>query len=177
MAGRYGSPAEFGILQGYPADDAGRAVITQELLDGGVDERGISPQPGQLFWMTQQRDDGVADQVRGCLVPGHQQQRARGYQFLLGEYLAVLVGLHKQAEQVIGRPGAAPADTVALPADPPCPSCPWPTRTTASPAPGRRRSLFERARQSRTLNRGTTSADARDSDRLAQATLFGLSIS
>ena len=60
--------------------------------------------------MAQQRQQAVADQVRGRLVPGEQEDDARRHKLVVGKPLAVGVGRGEDADQVILRVGAAVLD-------------------------------------------------------------------
>ncbi len=53
-----------------------------------------------------QGEKSVSDQVDGGLVPGAEQQDDVGGQFLVGELVAVFLGMHQLAGQIVA--GATP---------------------------------------------------------------------
>ncbi len=79
-----------------------RRHVAQELLDAGTGHGGVVTPPGQLVGVVEQGHHRTGDEVDGRLVPGHQQQDARGEQLALGQAGPVLVhGGHQPAEQVV----------------------------------------------------------------------------
>ena len=105
-------PAVAVVVLHHPADqDLDRALEPQHLLDGPVHQGRVGPQPGQLGRVPVQRDDGVAQQVGGGLVPGEQDQRAQRHQLRVVQAVAVLVRTtQQQADHVLARLPAAPLD-------------------------------------------------------------------
>ena len=63
--------------------------------------------------MAQEREHAVADEIDGRLVAGDEQQRARAEHLVLGEGVALLLGVHERGEHVVARVGAASGDELA----------------------------------------------------------------
>ena len=78
-------------------------VPAQQLLDCVLGDTGVEAEPRQLIGVTKQRDEAVADQVRGRLVARGQEERERTLQLLRGETLPLLLGLDERGQEVIGR--------------------------------------------------------------------------
>ena len=63
--------------------------------------------------MPKQREDAVADEIDGGLVPGHEQQRADAEQLVHGERVALFFGVHERGEQVVARVRPPTGDELA----------------------------------------------------------------
>ena len=83
------------------------AVVAQQLLDRGGDQRGIVPHARELVGVAQQRQGAVADQVDGRLVARDEQQQAHRDDLVDGELVALLLGGQEAREKVGLRPGPA----------------------------------------------------------------------
>jgi hypothetical protein len=87
-----------------------RALVSQELLDGGLDPRSPRAELLHLHGMSHQGERAVADQVDRRLVPGDQEKEDHREQLVLVELVAGFLGLREGADQVVARLGAPRAD-------------------------------------------------------------------
>jgi hypothetical protein len=102
--------ADGNVLQSDPRRRLHHAVEAQELLDRRAHQAGVGRQPAALVRMTQQREHGVADQVGGRLVPRDQDQHAHREQLVRAQPIALDLGAHQRADQVLARPRAPLGD-------------------------------------------------------------------
>ena len=86
-----------------------RYLSTSSIADGS---RSGSAQPGELLRVLAQAQDGVADQVRGRLAAGQEQELEEPEDLHVGEPLAVHLGPGQPGEQVVPRVGAAGGEQV-----------------------------------------------------------------
>ena len=90
----------------HPAERVRRTVVAQELLDRTVDQAGVGRQPFPLARMLQQHQDGIADEVRRCLVSPEQNEDTGRDEFVLGQGFVLVTCGNQAAEQVV--PGVCP---------------------------------------------------------------------
>jgi hypothetical protein len=86
-AGLQQSVSEFHRLDDEPVTELVWTFITQNLLDGGVDQGCVSPQPVQLILVSKEQVQGVADEIRRRFVPGVQKKHAIVQQLGLADRL------------------------------------------------------------------------------------------
>src|SRR5260370_37575914 len=96
------------IFQRHPAGQLHRGIVTQEFLDGVGDEGGIGLEQRELIGIAVQRQQAVADQIDGGLVPGAEQQNDIGGQLLIRELAAIFLRVHQLRGQVVTRVAPAP---------------------------------------------------------------------
>ncbi len=98
-------PVDSAILDHAAEVGLHRRIEAHQLLDRGGDEAGIVAQALELVGVAQEREDAVADQIDGGLVPGDEEQTEHVQHFTLGEALARVLGVD-QALRMSSRGGA-----------------------------------------------------------------------
>ena len=93
------------VLQHGPNVELHRRVEAQQLLHRSRYPARVFPQKRELLRVPQQRQHAVADQVRGGLVAGNQQQAQHQEHLALGEGISLLFRLGEGADDVV--PGVA----------------------------------------------------------------------
>ena len=93
------------VLQHGPDIELHRGVETQQLFDCRRYPARVLPQKRELLRVPQKRQHAVADQVRGGLVAGNQQQAQHQQHLALGEGVSLLLRLGEGADDVV--PGLA----------------------------------------------------------------------
>lgn len=86
------------ILSRLPIHELDRPVVAEELLDSVGNQRRLLEQQTELVGVAQQSQQAVADQVRGRLMTGRQEQIGIRDQLRLAEPIAVNLGLDQQAQ-------------------------------------------------------------------------------
>jgi hypothetical protein len=85
--------------------------VAEGLLDGGGEERRVVEHEGELVGVLHELLNGVADEVGGGLVPGHQEEEQHLEQLGRAELRTIGVrGGHQPADEVAARFGAALLD-------------------------------------------------------------------
>jgi thioesterase domain-containing protein len=92
-------PAELNVLGGQPRGVLARALVAQEFFNRTGNQRGISPQPGELVRMAQQSEQAVSDQVGRGLLPADHRDDGVGHHLVVGEPVAVNLGGSQRMEQ------------------------------------------------------------------------------
>ena len=100
-AGRQGLPAEFGVNRRQPVAELVRAFVAQHLLDRGADEVGLRQEAGAGLRELDEELKAVADQVRGGLVPGIQDEDAVLQKLGPGQRLAAGLAPDQSGEDVL----------------------------------------------------------------------------
>src|SRR6185312_7674019 len=105
--------ADRNALERGTAGELHRGIVAQQFLDGvGGQLRPFAQQP-QLVGIAIERQQAVADEIDGGFMAGAEQQIDVGDQFVLGEFLAFLLGLHQLRGQVVARLCAAQREQMA----------------------------------------------------------------
>jgi len=74
---------------------------TQTLFNGSWHQCGISPEPGVSFGVIVQAEHGIANQVRRCFVPGHQEKHARIDNLIFPERFSIDLRREPPTDQII----------------------------------------------------------------------------
>src|SRR5205823_3217139 len=88
---------------GRAGGELDRGVVAQGLLDAAVDQLRLRAESGELIGVAQQREYRVGDQVGRRLVAGDQQQYTGREQLVLGQLVALGLGVYEQRQQIVAR--------------------------------------------------------------------------
>src|SRR5262249_56605749 len=83
-----------------PCRPLDRAVVSQELLDGGRDEPRIVSELCHLVRMLEQGERAIADQIHRGLVTGNEQEQAHGEELTLIQLVPLLFDGDQETEKV-----------------------------------------------------------------------------
>ena len=112
------------IVSGDAGGDLDGAVVAQELIDGSGAEVGMLSEPVELVGVLEQRERAVADQVRGRLMTGGEQQQAHRDDLVRLERDAAVGGMDQRAQEILARSSRAAARRsgrgTASASSPPC---------------------------------------------------------
>ena len=104
--------ANFHIFARDPARVLTRAFVSQQLLHGGGNKIRVVAQLGELFGITHQSEQSVADQIRGRLLPADHGHDTVGDDLFFGQPIAIDLRRHEGVNQSFARMFARFADRV-----------------------------------------------------------------
>ncbi len=73
--------------------------VPQHLLNGGGQQFRGGPEPGELFGVFDEGEDGVVEQVGGGLTPGQEEQLEEPHDLWLGESLTFHLGWTRRVKR------------------------------------------------------------------------------
>ena len=94
------------VAGGGPAEEPHGRGEPEQLLGGRRDQLAVGAQALVLLGMLGERERAEADRLPRRLVPGHDQQRERVVEVLIGHRLALDLAVRDQAEHVVAGAGA-----------------------------------------------------------------------
>ena len=116
LARRDGGAVQLDLGGGDPRQHLGGRVVAKRLLNPMLDVCAVAERLGPLLRVPPGPVPGVAQQLRGGLVAGHDHQEQEGDDLVVAEAVAVDLGVHQRRGHVVGRldaPGSQHVGVVA----------------------------------------------------------------